>query len=176
MTLPGNVLIRHLDKGIATIVKDLNRIPGIHTLTTCEGHIWREVKLWPTKDGWVHFSPEEGGMHQELIEKIDSFCLGKGYFRLKRPNEYAISVRFLVHSIFGMFEPHHDEEGNDLFELMGVEEQEAYFRRAEIRKEELQSGWKELDMLVRDYIGDYVCSSLSCLPYRYQEFFNAEVR
>jgi hypothetical protein len=56
--------VEHVDAGIATLVDALNRLPGIRTVGSCEGHPWSpcdtrayvgiayygvdiEIRLWP---------------------------------------------------------------------------------------------------------------------------------
>jgi hypothetical protein len=158
--LPRNVKDEHLDDGIRELVHTINRIPEIDTMTTCEGHVWRDTPAWPTKDGWIHFVTKKDA-YLDLLQNIDYFCQEKGYFSL---TDAALGENTL-YTIGGHFEPHHDEQFEDLFEKMSPTEQEAYYDRADAHKEILLKDWSALNTLLQNYIKLHI-GNLDDLPYR----------
>lgn len=161
--LPERFNLKHLDEGIEELVVNINRLPNINTATTCEGHIWKHTPAWPTKDGWIHFFVEDPEKYQGLLLKLDYWCQEKGYFELE--NGVKMNEMF-IYTIFGKYEPHHDNEFNDLFENMNQRERRNYFRRAETRRKKLLNGWRELNDLIVDYIQNHISEDVKALPYR----------
>ncbi len=159
--LPKVIKLGDLDEGIMNLVVDMNRIPKVHTLTNCEGHIWEDCPTWPTKDGWLHFLTEKND-HGELLEDISSYCDGFDHMNIGT-TDY---LERLVHTISAEFEPHHNYGMENLFEKMSEREQAKYFKNAEIRKSEILNNWSDLNSLVRNYIKNNISEYVDTLPYR----------
>lgn len=159
--LPRGFDLRHLDDGIRNLVVNLNRIPDLHTMTTCEGHIWRETPAWPTKDGWIHFyKPID--KYSDLIEQMLSFCNQHNSFKLEGPTNNSPSLGNNFFTMVAMFESH--ENGN-LFDRLDGKGKKEYFSKAEIRLRQNLSGWSELDKLVATYIRNHLKREPESLPY-----------
>lgn len=164
MTLPNYVKLEHLDPGIKNLVINLNRIPGVYTQTTCEGHVWREVPAWPTKDGWVHFQKPKM-QHDKLVVSIDDYCRDNAIFTLTdrtwdgqdKVDEYTIN---------GLFESHQGDDGLKPFDDMNKKEQNAYWNRADVRMIDILKGWNELNQVVLRYIRENLKINPSRLSYR----------
>lgn len=159
--LPEYVHESHLDDGVRDIVININRIPGIDTMTNCEGHIWKDIPAWPTKDSWMHFVKEEN-KHGILIARFDDFCNAKEYFSMEN-RENLFQENTLLYTLNGVFESH---DNGSLFERISKEEQKAYFARAEKRKELLLQGWQDLNDIVINYIKETITTNYLDLPYR----------
>jgi hypothetical protein len=159
--IPSYVNIDHLDSGIKPLILSLGRIPNIETMTNCEGHIYRELDLMPTKGGWVYFLrvPEE---HNKLIHGIELYCNDHCYF----DTHSILSANSSRQTIDGLFEPYEDKGWNNLFIQMNKNQQEAYFQRAEVRKQELLKGWSELNQVTLDYIKNNITKDIDSLPYQ----------
>jgi hypothetical protein len=153
--------LEELDDGVRRLVYALNRIPQVGTMTTCEGHVWRDTPFWPTKDGWVYFAKPEG-VHEGLVTEIQDYCTKNEFFKMGKP--YKISPRSpnYIRVINGRFEDH---DSGALFDRINEEEQEKYFKRAEIRKEQLLKGWYELGGIVERYIIRNITKDIESLPY-----------
>ncbi len=161
--LPANFNLDYLDKGIREIVIDINRIPGLHTMTTCEGHVWSDIPLCPTKDGWIHFvKPNE--LYQNLVIDINAFGYRKGYhfFNILGPVElrenhslYTIEARFDQHDICA----------DSIFLMMDERSKGDYLKRAQTRKLRILQGWNEIDKIVIDYIKRTINSDYQSLPF-----------
>lgn len=145
--LPQGFNLKHLDIGIRNLVVNINRIPGVYTDTTCEGHIWRDTPAWPTKDGWVHFNVKEG-TNPELITDINGFLEWHPNFELQSFT-HRLSKEYLHYTIFAHFESHDD--GNLLYRI-NKRQQSAYFARAEKRLRDNLNGWADLDGVVIEYL------------------------
>ena len=164
MSLVNYVKITDIDPGVRKLVINLNRIPGVYTQTTCEGHVWREVPAWPTKDGWVHFQKSRK-QHDRLVVSIDDYCRDNAIFTLtdrtwKGQNEID------EYTINGLFEPHQGDDGLKPFDEMTRREQNAYWKQADARMIEILKGWNELNQVVIRYIRENIGISTSKLPYR----------
>ena len=164
MTLPNYVRLHDLDRGIRELVINLNRIPQIHTQTNCEGHVWREVPAWPTKNGWIYFQKPQS-QHENLIIGLNKYCNENQIFRLTQYNRDT-DDEIIQYTINGMFESHEGDDGLKPFEDMNKKEQAAYWKRADIRKIELLKGWKELNNMVVKYITEELHSTPADLPFR----------
>ena len=164
MTLPNYVKLQHLDSGIKELVINLNRIPQVYTQTTCEGHVWLDIHAWPAKNGFVHFQKPKDE-HDGLVSRIKIYCHDNEIIQLtKWPTNKDCDVK--SYTINGLFEPHQGEDGLKPFSKMSEKEQAAYWNRAEVRKEEILRGWKDINNLVIDYIIKELCVIPSELPYR----------
>ncbi len=161
--LPSNFNLDDLDDGIRQLVIDLNRIPELHTMTNCEGHIWRDTPAWPTKDGWVHFFKPEG-LYKDLVLDINAFGYRRGYYFFNLidwgtinsgSSQYTIEARFDQHNI----------SFDSLFERMDKRNQRDYLRRARTRKQRILQGWNELDKVVIDYIKRAINQDYQSLPF-----------
>lgn len=161
--LPERLKLECIDEGVRDVVIALNRIPGVNTYTTCEGHIWREIPAWPTKDGWVHFDRPRD-RHEKLVGDISRFCEGIEFFDIEVPK--VVENFPLIHTVNGKYEPHHDNDFNDLFSEMNKRERGAYFERAEVRREEILKGWGELNEVIIDYIRRNITIDVESLPFR----------
>jgi hypothetical protein len=157
--LPKNFNLEYLDEGIEDLVINLNRIPEVDTATTCEGHVWENIPAWPTKDGWIHFLTEK---YEDLLLKIDYWCQEKGFFEL----DVGELCGHKKYTILGKYEPHHDDEYNNLFEKMNAREKKDYFKRVGIRRKEILKGWEDLNNLVVDYIKNHINEDIESLEYR----------
>ncbi|MBT3395046.1 hypothetical protein HOA59_00745 [archaeon] len=159
--LPEMIRLKHLDEGIMNLVIDINRIPDVHTLTNCEGHIWRDCPAWPTKDGWLHFLTEKNE-NKGLLNKISEYCSDFDHMSIDTRNY----TNRLVHTISAGFEPHHTSGMENIFEQMSKRKQEEYFKRADVRKEEILNNWSDLNGLVRSYIKNNISEHVDSLRYR----------
>ncbi|RJQ15693.1 hypothetical protein C4573_06075 [Candidatus Woesearchaeota archaeon] len=163
MALCETVKLEHVDDHVLDLVINLNRIPQINTLTTCEGHVPYEPPTWPAKDGWIYFTIPEGA-YRDLLLTLELFCQERNYFALRNIR----SVKPMIESfqIVAEYEPHHDAEMNNLFEKMNDAGKKAYFERAEIRRKEILQGWSDLNALVVQYIQAHIAEDIESLPYR----------
>jgi hypothetical protein len=159
MALPKYVKREHLDDGIANVVININKIPGIGTMTTCEGHVWRDTPMWPAKNGWIHFHKEKG-LHDTLIDSMKKFCDKNSYFSIDNyvwdniPNieNFTINANFEDHTCFDYF--HNSKELAD------------YFDRVDKEKKHILDGWNELNKLVVGYIKKKISQNINNLSYR----------
>ncbi len=157
--LPKNFKLERLDNGIKNLVITLNKIPEVHTATTCEGHVWRDCPAYPTKDGWVYFSKDKNG----LTKTIENFCIDYPAFIL----DYNPIVDFyIINGTFGdeLGDPHKNSAGIH-FEKWSKDEQEKFFEKADIRKKEILLGWNELDSRLKDYIIKNITRDIESLSY-----------
>lgn len=159
--LPYRLSLDELDDGIRDLVINLNRIPGVYTNTTCEGHIWRDIPAWPTKDGWIHLNVSKIE-HTELIPRIRNFVVANSIFELEGPNSLS-DERHNHYIINGLYESH---DNGQLFDRINLKEREDYFKRAEKRREELLKGWGNLNTLVIQYIKDNITLDYLSLKFR----------
>lgn len=176
--LPKELDLKYIDSGIKELVITLNRIPEVNKKTTiygptsCEGHIWEyEGSPEATKDGWVYFykpSIERTG----LIRRINQFCGEFPYFHMssKIMGDFdfaplglnpAEEPRSRFYSLEGSF--WFDEGYDDIFRQL--EGDKRLIEKAQARKEELLSGWKELDSRIKDYIAKNITKDIESLPY-----------
>lgn len=158
--LPEGFHLDCVDEGVRRFVLALNRIPEVDTMTTCEGHVWRDTLAWPTKDGWVHFLKPDN-LHDELIKRIQSYCEGNRIFKIGKPSKWRSATKS-IRTVSGMFESH---ENGGLFDRISNEEQEKYFERADKRKIELLRGWNELGEVTENYIIENISRDIESLPY-----------
>jgi len=159
--LPEGFKLSYLDSGITRIVVALNRIPEVSTLTTCEGHVWRDTPFWPTKWGWVHFAKPEG-VHEGLVTDIQNYCAKNELFGMSKPYKLSQKSRDYNRTIEAKFEDHQD---GMLFDRISEKEQEEYFQRADVRKVELLKGWDDLGEIVENYIMREITKDISSLPF-----------
>jgi len=167
MTIPNYVKLSDLDDGVRRLVINLNRIPGVYTQTTCEGHVWREVPAWPTKDGWVHFQKPKK-QHDKLVISIDDYCRDNAIFTLK-DRTWKGQDKIDEYTINGLFESHQGDDGMKPFYEMTKREQNAYWKRADVRMMEILKGWKELNQVVVQYIKEDINKNIFLLAYRNPE-------
>lgn len=160
--LPSRLPIGHLDIGIRAVVINLNRIPGVFTNTTCEGHIWRDIPAWPTKDGWIHFNVQNG-TNPTLISRIKKeFVESHPIFELEEGGNNLYDD-FLHYTMEGHYESH---DGGNLFDRINEQEQQQYFERAEIRRKEILRGWLDFNKVVASYLADNFGKDYKKLPFR----------
>jgi hypothetical protein len=160
--LPEGFDLRHLDSGILEAVVNLNRIPGVFTNTTCEGHIWRNTPAWPTKDGWIHFNVKKE-TNKNLISKIKKNFIEKHpIFELEEWNDYIFDNNYLHYTMVGHYESHDD--GN-LFGRIGKFGQWRYFRRAEKTRKEMLKGWLDFNETIISYLRENFGKEYEKLPY-----------
>ncbi|MBS3079411.1 hypothetical protein J4218_04775 [Candidatus Pacearchaeota archaeon] len=163
--LPRNFELRWLDYGIRSLVISLNRIPGVYTMTTCEGHIWKDIPLWPTKDGWVHFGKPRG-VHDGLVTEIRAFLFRPEYYFFNLgisefPNCPNLDP---THTISASFDKH-TIGAESIFLRMDLISQRNYFKRAERRKQKMLQGWNDLNQVVIGYIRKNITFDYDCLPF-----------
>jgi len=162
--LPEHVKLEHLDDGVRELVVNLNRIPNVDTMTTCEGHLWFDIPAWPTKNGWAYIVVPEDGSRDDLIGRIKGFCDRRAHFNIE---EHSRWDGFATYFIDGMFEDHQGEDNGGLsYEERSDIQQELYRRRAKKRKTQLLRVWRQLNDLVVDYIRENVSEDVESLPYR----------
>ena len=162
--LPEIVKLEHLDPGVRDLVVNLNRIPNIDTFTNCEGHIWENIPNWPTKDGWAYFTnPSEE--YPSLLSGINAFIHRMPYFTFES-KEDMVREGIIFNTILAEYESH---DWGNLFERILPEEQESYFRRAEIRHDYHLLVWEELNDLVETWIRRNLSPDIKSLPYRYSQ-------
>lgn len=148
--LPHRFNLNHLDNGIREVVINLNRIPDVFTYTTCEGHVWREVPAWPTKDGWVHFNIPTG-KYDSLVAGTREFVRGKnGLFQLEGPSHFTT----LAHDKYTMSALFEDHDCGQLFDRLDGAGQEAYYSRADARHLEHLSGWSEWNRIIEKFLDE----------------------
>lgn len=159
--IPSNIPLKGIDKGIRNLVININRIPEVYTLTNCEGHIWRDTPLWPTKDGWMYFLLKNN-THPQLIPDIRKFMGTHPSFSLKEQGN-CMNPGFQFYTVNAVFESH---DNGTLFERITKAEQEAYFSRAEVRLKENLQGWADLNRVVIDYLRSQYGQGYRSLPYK----------
>lgn len=152
-----------IDKGIRELVIDLNRIPDLNTYTCCEGEIYRDCPMMPTKAGWIHIATKKD-TNSGLISLLQEFR--RLYFSVKGPREDIFYRDWIDHSIYAENYPFEDAEYNNLFYDMTTEQREVFFEKAEERKIILLEGWKALGSNVRDYIRKNISQDINSLSYR----------
>lgn len=147
MALPANVGLHAVDEGVRRLVINLNRIPEVYTMTTCEGHVWRWCREWPAKHGWAHIHfPDE---HSELLRRVEGFCSQNELFSLEPPS--FGSAHFLAANY---------EEFPQNGELAD------YFDRADAVHQRHLEGWDELAGIVYEYARE---RGFERLPFRHPE-------
>lgn len=157
--------LEYIDDRIRNIVVNLNRIPGVDTYTTCEGHIWaHNTSYCPTKCGWIHFVAPEG---HDIHDIIRGFCDTHEYFTLFERKDGPEPRYSTLNAL------HYPHENGELipaniahgYPNMTREEKARFIRNARARRAELYKGWEDLDRLLAGYLrekyGDY-----ESLPYR----------
>lgn len=159
--LPKGFNLEWLNKGVKGLVLTINKIPGVHTATNCEGHVYRDCLIMPTKDGWVHFFKEKNE-HEKLIKTIEDFCGAYPLFNLVYPNLLDF---YTINGTFREFgEPFKNSSGVH-FEKWKKNEQEEFFEKADVRKKEIENGWGELESRIKNYILENITKDLESLPY-----------
>jgi hypothetical protein len=153
--------VDRLDPGIKDLVINVGRIPNVETMTNCEGHVYREMLSLPTKHGWIYFLRRQEE-HINLIESIDSYCNNNLFF-VSYEGPWGEDSQ---QTIEGLFEPYSDGEEGKFFANLPLNEQEAYFQRAEVRKKELLKGWTELNHVIINYILNNITKDIESLPYQ----------
>jgi hypothetical protein len=162
--LPIDVKVEHLDEGMKDLVVNINRIPSVHTLTNCEGEIWRESTM-PTKDGWLYFikKPE---VHEGLVKIIQTYCGRTPNFSFEGPEKDHIHPfyggGFDFYAVKAMFE---QIDENIRFCELSKRDQEDYYKKAEVRKADLLKGWAGLNQEVLKYIMAEVSPEVESLPF-----------
>ena len=163
--LPLDVSVEDLDPEMKELVVNLNRIPQIHTLTNCGGEIWRETPAWPTKDGWLYFIKPEGNARNGLVKLARRFCDDWDHFDIGGPDKHEHPIYgagFLLYDIGAHFESH---ENGGLLADKSAEEIEAYYQRAEERKEHFVRAWADLNEGVVGYLKRNVSRDVDSLPF-----------
>lgn len=155
--IPQRVQDKHIDLGVFGLVKNLNRVPGVFTYTTCEGHVYgEECPLMPTKSGWVHVHiPDE---HKTLLGAI---------------NDYVATNPFFELVFWDSWDPHHtidacfddDTCEVDLDQLSPTKKVD-YLAKSQARLKEHFKGWKDMEDIVADYIQLELGFYPGQLPYR----------
>jgi len=162
--LPPKFNLNNLDDEIRDLVININRIPGIYTDTTCEGHVWKECSVWPAKDGWIHLNIPKG-KYENLIPNLNQFFFSHPNFELTH-HEYTHDKDLPIHYMIGANLPQHHFEGKDLYSMFTTELQEDYIRYCEEwKRTKINPGWKRLNYLVIDYIKLNVTKDLNSLPF-----------
>lgn len=160
--LPPYVKDKHLDEGVIDLVKNLNRVPGVFTYTTCEGHVYgHKCPLMPTKGGWVHVHIPEDEEFASLADVIADFTRNNKYFSLQDQDQlwephYTINADFARVAEFGECD----------LETMTARERKNYLAQARRWHKKHLEGWSELNKLVEDYIQSEIGLYPSQLPYR----------
>ena len=163
--LPSKIALEDLDVGVRDLVVNLNRIPGVYTYTTCEGHIWRDCFAWPTKDGWVHFNVPKN-KHEGLVKGVKRFVEWHPTFKLEDWGEDVSSKEHIAYTMNALFESH--DNGN-LFGRLNASQRRNYFRRAETRLRTNLNGWADLNGVVIQYLTENFGDKYTQLPFRYPE-------
>lgn len=163
MTLVNYVKLKDVDDAIRPLVININRIPGIYTQTTCEGHVWHECPAFPTKDGWIHFSkPKE--QHDKLIISIDDYCKSNKLFSLTDWHQESETDQYTINAAF---DAEHDEyQRVEILEKLNPKEKKEFWTGMDAQKPILISGWRDLNQVVVRYIKENITIDLFTLPYR----------
>ena len=160
--LPNGLSIEHLDPGIRSIVININRIPGVFTNTTCEGHIWKDCPNWPTKDGWIHFNVQNR-INKDLITRIKKeFVERHPIFELEEWGNNLYEDYF-HYTMMAHYESH---DWGDLFDRINEKEQQEYFQRAEVRRQEILRGWLDFNKVIISYLTDNFGKNYKKLPFK----------
>ncbi len=165
MTLVNYVKLRELDDAIRPLVININRIPGIYTQTTCEGHVWHDCPAFPTKDGWVHFSKPKN-QHGGLVTTIQEYCKENKFFSL---TNWGGEPGIDQYTINAAFDAEHDEyERIDILESLSPEEKKEFWSKMDSQKPVLVAGWRDMNQVIVRYIKENINPDLFKLPYRNQ--------
>ena len=159
--LPHSFPLEALDDGIRSVVVNINRIPGVFTNTTCEGHIWRDCPTWPTKDGWIHFNVRDG-TNSELVPKIKrDFLEQNNIFELEEWGN-KLERDYSAYTMVAHYESH---DNGSLFGRINEQEQQEYFRRAEKRRGEILKGWGNFNEVLISYLKEKFGENYEILPF-----------
>ncbi len=161
--IPHNLRLDNLDEGIRNLVVNLNRIPGIGTCTTCEGHIWRSTPGWPTKDGWIYINKPKDAA-PGLVPRIKGFIEAHSHFTFREPKPTDTFPD--LYMISALFESH---DCGDLFNHLTKSQQRNYYRRAKTRLEHNLRGWADLDGVVTQYLVENFGENYIDIPFRESE-------
>ena len=141
--IPKQIQDDYIDRGVFDFVKALNSIPDVYTMTTCEGHVWRNVPIWPAKDGWVHVNiPSE---YADLREILESFVEKSPIMSV---DVFEHSGQYFHHTFNANYESFDDESPNS----WSKSRLEAYWNRADKRHLEHLKLWDQMARLTEDYI------------------------
>jgi hypothetical protein len=164
--LPAKFNLDHLDDEIRELVININRIPGVYTNTTCEGHVWEECPAWPAKDGWTHFNVPSGS-HEGLIPHLNQFFFAHPYFDLTYYENTTPSLQDRpIHYMITANHPQHRIDGEDIFSRLPEELQRDYFEFChEWKRRKINPGWRRLNELILDYIRKNVTEDVESLQY-----------
>jgi hypothetical protein len=168
MTLPKDIKLIEIDSGIRHLVVNLNRIPGIYTQTTCEGHVERDVPTYfPTTNGYIHFN-KIFNQHDALIKQISDLFLKNKMFTLTDYSSYGATEN--SYTIDALFEPYQEE--NELRTIFNdknskkIKKIQEYLDCADLQKIEILKGWNKINQTVVEYIKQNISKEIFQLPYR----------
>lgn len=156
--LPAGLNDEYIDKVIQPIVFTINKIPSLHTQTTCQGHIWYDCPVWPTKSGWIHYFHDKDKF-ASFDEMISTFCEEREGMELDNRGEFGNIAKF---TICNYHQPHWNDGGHH--NMDDETEAKEFFTLAEAREKIMHQYWDEL----ADVVKYYVFSELGTLdlPYR----------
>lgn len=161
MALSDDVNEESIDEHIRELVININRIPNMHTYTTCQGEIYRDTPMMPTKDGWIHISTLKD-QNAGVIMTVNEFCNSNEYFSLEGPQQDM----WLAHNAVYTINAKHLEYDHETFYKLTTADQEKFFLEADKRQSLLNIGWHVLDEKVVSYIKEHIYHDVKSLPYR----------
>ncbi len=165
--IPYNIYLKDIDDGLVKLVKDLNRIPGIGTMSTCEGHTYEKKCNYLCQDGWLYFYVTDN-QNSEVVDIFEQFCNQHRNFTfvscIDTKDAPKNSLLYEINAIFQGFEEH--REDNSIWTLdMSEEERSEAFKDTRDQKARINEGWKELDKRIRQYITERISEDIESLPF-----------
>lgn len=156
--LENFVKLSELDDGIRNLVIHMAKIQGVILYTNCEGHVWRGINMWPTKEGWLHFDIESEGKTYSLLREIRNFCNRTPHFRLEGPNNCPRTKGFESYTIEALYDRHPEQTTAEVLDT--------YWRKSDRRHFQHLVGWHKLNTLVADWIRVNLNEHPALLPFR----------
>ena len=166
--IPRIIQLKHIDSKIRNLVVSLGRIPGIETLSNCEGHVYGYGLLaMPVKSGWFHFSRNHE-QHLKLVDRFGNYCAdSNGLFNLEE-SKINSSIDWVINSVFGNFKAYEKEtpKGTIFWDEWPKQEQELYLQKARQTLSIMHQGWNDMNRIVLDYIKQDLKKDPRTMPYR----------